>query len=152
MDRSQATSANLMGNPLKPTALEQLLIADILTHYRTLMMLATIQAEGERSNSNPETISVAGISMEMAFDGLYSSIKELLALSRRIKELWVFGPLNQSDTQSQAKEDRIDRDVSEVAGLLDMIDANAMKKLAERCGGTWELQERPTETAPTTGS
>lgn len=34
------------------------------------MMLATIQAEGERSNSNPETISVAGISMEMAFDGL----------------------------------------------------------------------------------
>ena len=61
----------------------------------------------------------------------YSSIKELLALSRRIKELWVFGPLNQSDTQSQAKEDRIDRDVSEVAGLLDTIDANAMKKLAE---------------------
>lgn len=82
----------------------------------------------------------------------YSSIKELLALSRRIKELWVFGPLNQGDTQSQAKEDRIDRDVSEVAGLLDMIDANAMKKLAERCGGTWELQERPTEAAPTTGS
>ncbi|KAM0436633.1 hypothetical protein ACHAPT_002341 [Fusarium lateritium] len=115
-------------------------------------MLATIQAEGERSNSNPETISVAGISMEMAFEGLYSSIKELLALSRRIKELWVFGPLNHGDPQAQAKEDRIDHDVSEVAGLLDTIDANAMRELAERCGGTWELQERTSETAPTTGS
>ncbi|RMJ18921.1 hypothetical protein CDV36_001394 [Fusarium kuroshium] len=145
MDRSQATSANLMDTHNR-------LIADILTHYRTLMMLATIQAEGERSNSNPETISVAGISMEMAFDGLYSSIKELLALSRRIKELWVFGPLNQSDTQSQEKEEQIDRDVTEVANLLDMIDANAMKKLAERCGGTWELQETTTEAAPTAGS
>lgn len=73
-------------------------------------------------------------------------------MSRRIKELWVFGPLNHSDTQSQAQEDQIDRDVSEVANIIDTIDANAMKKLAERCGGTWEVQERATEAAPTAGS
>jgi hypothetical protein len=49
------------------------LIADILTRYRTLMMLATIQAEGERTNEKPESIAVAGISMKMEFDGLVSS-------------------------------------------------------------------------------
>lgn len=46
------------------------LVADILTRYRTLMMLATVQAEGERSNATPETMAVSGISMKMEFDGL----------------------------------------------------------------------------------
>lgn len=47
-------------------------MADILTRYRTLMMLATVQAEGERSNATPETMAVSGISMKMEFDGLVS--------------------------------------------------------------------------------
>lgn len=34
------------------------------------MMLATVQAEGERSNATPETMAVSGISMKMEFDGL----------------------------------------------------------------------------------
>ncbi|KAM5351135.1 hypothetical protein ACJ41O_003858 [Fusarium nematophilum] len=133
MDRSQTATANLMDTHNR-------LIADVLTRYRTLMLLATIQAEGERSNSNPETIAVAGISMKMEFDGLYASIKELLALSRKIKELWVFGPLNRSDPHRQAKDDLIDRDATDVARLLDGFDSSAMRELAERCGGTWEPQ------------
>lgn len=48
------------------------LVADILTRYRTLMMLATVQAEGERNNATPETMAVSGISMKMEFDGLVS--------------------------------------------------------------------------------
>ncbi len=36
------------------------------------MMLATVQAEDERNNANPETMAVAGISMKMEFDGLVS--------------------------------------------------------------------------------
>lgn len=46
------------------------LVADILTRYRALMMLATVQAEGDRNNATPEAVSVAGISMKMEFDGL----------------------------------------------------------------------------------
>ncbi|KAG5978795.1 hypothetical protein E4U54_007016, partial [Claviceps lovelessii] len=46
------------------------LIADILTRYRTLMMLATVQAEGENNNATPETMAVTGISMRMEFEGL----------------------------------------------------------------------------------
>ncbi|KAJ3472442.1 hypothetical protein NLG97_g10984 [Lecanicillium saksenae] len=66
MDRSQPASSNLMETHNR-------LIAAILTHYRTLMMLATVQAEGEQENSTPEAIAVAGISMKMEFDGLVSA-------------------------------------------------------------------------------
>ncbi|KAF4980755.1 hypothetical protein FZEAL_3310 [Fusarium zealandicum] len=144
MERGQTASANLMDTHNR-------LIADVLTRYRTLMLLATIQAEGERSNGNPETIAVAGISMKMEFDGLYASIKELLTLSRKIKELWVFGPLNQSDPHRQAKDDGLNRDVSDVARLLDGFDGNAMRELAESCGGTWEPQAEAALDAATVG-
>jgi hypothetical protein len=48
-------------------------VADILTRYRTLMMLATIQSEGERINEKPEAMAITGISMKMEFDGLVIS-------------------------------------------------------------------------------
>lgn len=38
------------------------------------MMLATVQAEGERNNANPETIAVTGISLKMEFDCLVRTI------------------------------------------------------------------------------
>ena len=49
------------------------LIADILTRYRALMMLATVQAEGDKHNATPESMAVAGISMKMEFDVLVRS-------------------------------------------------------------------------------
>ncbi|KAJ6783238.1 hypothetical protein PWT90_01156 [Aphanocladium album] len=131
MDRSQPASSNLMETHNR-------LIAAILTHYRTLMMLATVQAEGEQENSTPEAIAVAGISMKMEFDGLYSSVKELLTLSRKIKELWVFGALGQQDPSRKAKEAQIERDVATVAELLNGIEAAKMKTLAAGQGGAWE--------------
>ncbi|KAJ6446750.1 surfeit locus protein 5 subunit 22 of mediator complex domain-containing protein [Purpureocillium lavendulum] len=131
MDRSQPQSSNLMDTHNR-------LVADILTRYRTLMMLATVQAEGERNNATPEAMSVAGISMKMEFDGLYSSIKDLLALSRRIKELWVFGPLSKADPDRVAKEAQIERDVASVAELINGLEGADMRALAEQHGGTWE--------------
>ncbi|KFG84619.1 hypothetical protein MANI_029288 [Metarhizium anisopliae] len=132
MDRSQPSSSNLMDNHNR-------LVADILTRYRTLMMLATVQAEGERSNATPETMAVSGISMKMEFDGLNSSIKDLLSLSRKIKELWVFGPLGQGDPDRKAKDAQIEDDVALVSGLLNGLDGRRMRDLAQRCGGTWEV-------------
>lgn len=86
MDRPQPASANLMGRSrlqpvhrhaladIRPQDTHDRLVADILTRYLELMKLATIQAEGERTNEKPEAIAVAGISMRMEFDGLVSSI------------------------------------------------------------------------------
>ncbi|EFY87619.1 hypothetical protein MAC_06331 [Metarhizium acridum CQMa 102] len=132
MDRSQPSSSNLMDNHNR-------LVADILTRYRTLMMLATVQAEGERNNATPETMAVSGISMKMEFDGLNSSIKDLLSLSRKIKELWVFGPLGQGDPDRKAKDAQIEEDVALVSALLNSLDGRRMRELAQKCGGSWEV-------------
>ncbi|EHK41503.1 hypothetical protein TRIATDRAFT_170458, partial [Trichoderma atroviride IMI 206040] len=114
------------------------LIADILTRYRTLMMLATVQAEQDRNNANPEAMAVTGISIKMEFDGLYTSIKEFLTLSRKIKELWIFGPLGTEDQNRKAKEEQLDQDVNRVSELLNQMEASKMKNLAESNGGTWQ--------------
>ncbi|KAF5026680.1 hypothetical protein F66182_1229 [Fusarium sp. NRRL 66182] len=145
MDREQAANTNLMDQHNK-------LIFEILRSYRDLMNCATVhgmdkinkgdsEAQDNKLNfRDPETMAAAGIRMQRKFDQLYDNIKELLRLSRTIKELWVFGPLDRTDTHRQEKEERIDHDVTEVARLLDNFDANSMRALAERCGGTWELQ------------
>ncbi|KAL7903066.1 hypothetical protein HDV63DRAFT_362957 [Trichoderma sp. SZMC 28014] len=131
MDRSQPASSNLMDTHNR-------LIADILTRYRTLMMLATVQAEQDRNNANPEAMAVTGISIKMEFDGLYTSIKEFLTLSRKIKELWIFGPLGTEDQDRKAKEEQLDQDVTRVSELLNQMEASKMKNLAESNGGTWQ--------------
>lgn len=68
-----------------------------------------------------------------------SSIKELLTLSRKIKELWVFGSLGQGDPEKKVKEAQIDEDVAQVAALLNGLEGRRMAALAERCGGSWEV-------------
>lgn len=109
------------------------------------MMLATVQAEGERANANPETMAVTGISIKMEFDGLNSSIKELLTLSRKIKELWIFGPLGQGDPGRKAKEAQVEQHVQAVAGLLSELEGGKMRALAERSGGTWQVLRKESD-------
>lgn len=115
---------------------------------------------------DPETMAAAEIRTQRKFDQLvsrqhivnlshthtaqYDNIKELLALSRTIKELWVFGPLDRADAHRQEKEVQIDRDVNEVARLLDNFDMKTMKELAERNGGTYEPQASSSATGPAT--
>ena len=70
-------------------------------------------------------------------------------MSRRIKELWVFGPLGSIDADRKAKEAQIDRDVAQVSDLLNDIEGADMQKLAGTHGGTWErLTKNEGEAAP----
>lgn len=46
------------------------LVANVVSHFRTLTMLATIQAEGAERQIDPQTIAVTGLSMQMEFEGL----------------------------------------------------------------------------------
>lgn len=69
----QVVTHSVSVTPLtNPADTHDRLIASILTHYRALTMLATIKAEGERNNANPESVAVSSISMKMEFDGLVS--------------------------------------------------------------------------------
>ena len=45
---------------------------ELLTHYRNLMMLATIQADKQENPDRPEVIAVDRLSMKQEFDGLAS--------------------------------------------------------------------------------
>ncbi|KAI6778851.1 uncharacterized protein J7T54_000507 [Emericellopsis cladophorae] len=139
MDRKQAND-NLMDT-------HDRLIADVLTRYRNILNLTTLQATRDTDDleihnaatDNPSSIAVTGISLKMEFDALYSSIKELLTLSRRMKELWVFGPLG--GRESQGMEERVRDDVKRVGELLGDIEGGRAKETAEAMGGSWELKK-----------
>ncbi|KAL2213151.1 hypothetical protein CC79DRAFT_1327028 [Sarocladium strictum] len=146
MDRNQTNPSNLMDT-------HERCIADILTRYRALMKLATIQALGDDyASSTPEAIAVARISMKQEFDSLYSSMKELLALSRRMKELWAFGPLGGGDPDQRAKEEKLDGDVRKAYELLCGVEKGGLEDLAKKYGGTWEAGNGEEEMAAATAS
>lgn len=156
------------------------LIADVLSRFRMLTMLATIQAEGERKNVEPQTVAVTGMSMQMEFEGLVSrithshpycelsdsqippasqlgpsmphllsnnaqltirsqhtSIKDLLALSRRLKELWLFGKLGQGEGDARIQADKLQADVVRCAELLNAIQETRFAGLAAAAEGKW---------------
>ncbi|TVY79828.1 hypothetical protein Focb16_v008472 [Fusarium oxysporum f. sp. cubense] len=151
MDTS--TPTNLMDK-------HQKIISEILRSYRDLMNCVTVngmdkekqgdyEAQANKLNyRDPDTMAAAGLRTQRKFDELYESIKELLALTRTIKELWVFGPVDRADEHRKEKEEQIDRDVAEITTLFNKIDANAMRELAEKNGGTWESQGEAAATAP----
>ncbi|KAL2753014.1 hypothetical protein ACRALDRAFT_1072775 [Sodiomyces alcalophilus JCM 7366] len=130
MERSQESS-NLLDTHNR-------LIADILARFRMLTMLATIQSEGESRNIDAQTIAVTGMSMQLEFEGLSTSVKDLLALSRRLKELWLFGRLGGEDEQAKAQAEQLDRDVVRCAELVNSIQAKRYASLASENGGSWE--------------
>ncbi|KAF5571470.1 surfeit locus 5 subunit 22 of mediator complex domain-containing protein [Fusarium phyllophilum] len=138
----------------------QKIISEILRSYRDLMLCVTVngmdkekqgdyEAQANKLNyRDPDTMAAAGLRTQRKFDELYESIKELLALTRTIKELWVFGPVDRADEHRKQKEAQIDRDVAEITTLFNKIDASSMRELAEKNGGTWEPQGEAALTAP----
>lgn len=65
-------------------------------------------------------------------------MKELITLSRKIKELWVFGPLGKEDLDQKVKEEEITKDVVRVAELWNSLEGKRMGSMAEEMGGKWE--------------
>ncbi|OLN83429.1 hypothetical protein CCHL11_03099 [Colletotrichum chlorophyti] len=128
------------------------LIADVLSRFRMLTMLATIQAEGERKNIEPQTVAVTGMSMQMEFEGLHTSIKDLLALSRRLKELWLFGKLGQGEGDARIQADKLQADVVRCAELLNAIQETRYAGLATAAGGKWTPMGKPEAVAAAGGA
>ena len=55
-----------------------------------------------------------------------------------MKELWVFGPLGRDDQGDRTRDEQTEREVARVAEMLGSMEADGMRALAEKCGGTWE--------------
>ena len=72
-----------------------------------------------------------------------TALKDLLALSRRIKELWIFGPLESDQASTRQQADDLERDVQQVAKLINDMEESTMIRLATQHGGTWK--EKPKE-------
>ncbi|KAL2110976.1 hypothetical protein VUR80DRAFT_481 [Thermomyces stellatus] len=136
MDRSQAPYTNLLEEHNR-------LIAEVLTRYRALVHFATAGADAEGKDPDPAAMGVSRLSMQLEFEGLNTALKDLLALSRRIKELWVFGPLASHDASTRRQADSLERDVLRVATLVNSLEQGAMTSLATECGGVWK--EKPKE-------
>ncbi|KAH7374466.1 hypothetical protein B0T11DRAFT_268618 [Plectosphaerella cucumerina] len=111
------------------------LVADVIAHFRTLTMLATIQTEAAERQIDPQTIAVTGLSMQMEFEGLNTSIKDLLALSRRLKELWLFGRLGGEDDLAKQQAETLEQDVVRCAELVNSIQAHRYGQIAAENGG-----------------
>jgi hypothetical protein len=68
----------------------------------------------------------------------YAAIKELLILSRKIKELWIFGPLGRQDPDRMAKEEQISENVMSIVESWNKLQGTKLMDLAEQNGGKWE--------------
>lgn len=144
MDRGQDT--NLLDTHNR-------LIANVVSHFRTLTMLATVQADSDEKQIDPQTIAVNGMSMQLEFEGLNTSIKDLLALSRRLKELWLFGRLGAEDEQAKVQAERLEQNVVRCAELFNSIQGDRYGRLAEGNGGSWEpLSTNPPAKAADAGA
>ena len=143
----------------------------MLTRYRALIHFATAGADTEGKDPDPAAMGVSRLSMQLEFEGLVSkpahprpttckaprlantpqntALKDLLALSRRIKELWVFGPLESHDASTRRQADSLERDVLRVATLVNSLEEGAMSSLAAEHGGVWK--EKPKDGGPGRG-
>lgn len=95
---------------------EAKLIADMLQHYRAIALSATVRV------SNRSTVGEAAanrLRMETEATGLIQTAEDLLSLTRRIRELWIIGPLRKPGEGDAEAETRIRNEVVPVAQLLD---------------------------------
>lgn len=77
-------------------------------------------------------------------------MKELLSLSRRMKELWAFGPLGREDPDQRAKDEKLNSDVRRAYELLCKVEQSNLEDLAAKYGGTWEAGNGEDATAAVT--
>lgn len=120
------------------------LIAQLVSQHLGLLRLSSVQAKGDRAFDRPESVAVTGVSMAVEFEAFYASVKELLALSRRLKEMWLFGPLvgeGGGGARGEAEE-RLGKDVRAVEGLVRGLEEGGFGEVVGEFGGTWGVLER----------
>lgn len=147
MDRNQpATTASLLDQEGK-------IIAEILRSYRDLVNFAT---EPITNKSSTGQASYNSMAMDLETQNLIKAVENLLSLTRRIRELWIVGPLRKPGDGGKTDE-TIESEVQQVMGILNHLRANKRQQLVSEGGGYGQyvpgdlIQPPSTMAGPTNG-
>lgn len=69
------------------------------------------------------------------------SVENLLSLTRRIRELWIVGPLRKPG-EGDRTEETIESEVQKVVGILNQLRANKRQQLVSEGGGYGQFEVR----------
>ncbi|KAK4150461.1 hypothetical protein C8A00DRAFT_36926 [Chaetomidium leptoderma] len=115
MDRDPKSADNLQER-------KNILIADIMTSFRDLINHAAAPVDNTASTGQTAYSSMA---LETMMSGVIKSTEDLLTLTRKIRELWVVGPLKapagggaHADARARA-EQAMRQDADHVFAMLD---------------------------------
>ncbi|KAL1872440.1 hypothetical protein VTK73DRAFT_1518 [Phialemonium thermophilum] len=126
MDRDETTeTANLLDR-------ENRLIADVLSHFRSLVILAT---EPVNKTASAGQAAYSSMAMEIETKGLIKATEDLLQLTRLLRELWVVGPLRKPGEGVAEVEQSIDTEVQDVVSLLNKLREQSRRQMIEDGGG-----------------
>ncbi|KAG6364254.1 hypothetical protein INS49_005853 [Diaporthe citri] len=139
MERNQpAAAASLLDQEGK-------IIAEILTSYRDLVNFATEPITNKTSTGQASYNSMA---MDLETQTLIKSVENLLSLTRRIRELWIVGPLRKPG-EGDRTEETIESEVQQVVGILNQLRANKRQQLVSEGGGYGQFEMQLDGAAPT---
>ncbi|KAK2604081.1 hypothetical protein N8I77_007040 [Diaporthe amygdali] len=130
MDRNQpAAAASLLDQEGK-------IIAEILRSYRDLVNFATEPITNKTSTGQASYNSMA---MDLETQNLIKSVENLLSLTRRIRELWIVGPLRKPG-EGDRTEETINSEVKKVVGILNQLRSNKRQQLVSEGGGYGQFE------------
>ncbi|KAK0738853.1 hypothetical protein B0T18DRAFT_300971, partial [Schizothecium vesticola] len=111
MDRDQAMSENLMDRKDK-------LIADSLTVFREIVSTAAAKVD---STASAGQAAVNTMAIEILVNGLTKTTEDLLILTRRLRELWVVGPLKPAGEGDDAARESVRQDAEAVFAVMNRV-------------------------------
>ncbi|KAK3681763.1 hypothetical protein B0T22DRAFT_472792 [Podospora appendiculata] len=138
MDREQNLSENLLDR-------ENKLIADILSAFRSLVLLGTENVDNIASTGQAGYNSMA---IEITMNGLIKSTEDLLELTRQLRELWVVGPLKKPGEGDEEAAQGMRQDATVIFDLLNRMRAEARQRLAQQAQGAMVYVSGPTDGIP----
>ncbi|KAK6953106.1 hypothetical protein Daesc_005406 [Daldinia eschscholtzii] len=135
-ENSRQTSERNEANPNSLLDRHNRAIAQILSHFRNMVMAAT--APISEGGNVLELAALNRMTMETESAALISEVQGLLAISREMKALWIRGPLRQPGDNDN-REAELDKRAAEVAQLYDraieMREAAIRRENAAKAGG-----------------
>ncbi|KAM7184466.1 hypothetical protein V8F20_012205 [Naviculisporaceae sp. PSN 640] len=144
-----------MARAQEPEALldmEEKLIADTLAGFRGLVLHSAEKVDNVASTGEAGYNAMA---VEIMMHGLVKSVEDLLALTRRLRELWAVGPLKKPGEGGEAEAlNEMRQNAASVFQILDQMREEKRQRMVRQSEGGLAYVTGAVEALPsqTTGS